>query len=893
MTHQAIWVDEHTIAFPSSLAGGTRTAAKLRDFRLGGHPLQVTDLNDEAVERDRRIRSGYVGLKIGASREQVRELLRGPLTITGGTEDTGVQIGPVLDDIYGGHAKDEQVGVHWNEGVPTLSLWAPTARSVALLIDNGGTIPATWDEKTGIWTVVGKPEWKDEDYLWQVEVFTSRTGAVETFEVTDPYSTGLTVDSEKSVLVDLQDPKWQPEDWGANRPEPLRTQAAQTIYELHLRDFSVFDQTVPNELRGTYGAFALEDSAGVRHLQDLADAGVTTIHLLPTYDIASIPERRSEQKIPQIWDVVLDPKNTEALKEIPGYQPSSPMQQAAVEEVANEDAFNWGYDPLHWGAPEGSYALEQNGGLRTLEFRQMVMALHALGFQIVQDVVYNHTMDAGIANNSVFDKIVPGYYHRLDANGNVEHSTCCANIATERQMAEKIMVETLVRWARDYHVDGFRFDLMGHHTLENLIAVQQALPGAYLYGEGWDFGEVAGNRLFTQASQGNIKGTGIGVFNDRIRDAVRGGGPTDEDHRLIQGFGSGQYTDPNAVAGSALQELQKNEALVMLGLAGQLEDFPVPTTAGPILGRNLDYNGQKAGFAAEPQENVNYVEAHDNETLYDSNIFKLPDDADMETRIRMQVLSNATVILSQSPAFLAAGTEILRSKSLDRDSYNSGDWFNGIDWSLETNTFGKGLPVAHKNQAGWALMAPLLENGRLLPKKEDMERAKQMTLELLKIRSTTPQLTLGSATEIIERVSFPAAYDTPGVITMLVTGRSQDGSQRQGDSESPEGNDVLVVFNSTPNVWHGEIPSAKTAGGHGADNQGAGNRGAGNQETTGQKTTGQKTTGQKADGEKANNETWRLHPVQADGVDETVKESSWNDGLFEVPGRTVAVFLSA
>lgn len=825
MTHQAIWVSENTIAYPCSLTGGTRTAAKLRTFELLGHPLQVSDLSEEAISRDARIRDGYVGLTIEAPTEQIKKMLRGPLTITGGEEETAVQVGGVLDEIYGKHAKDQPVGIEWDDGVPTLRLWAPTAENVSLSI-GAETVPATWDDLTGIWAVEGAPSWKDQEYLWKVEVYTPDTDQVEEVLVTDPYSTGLTVDSEKSVLVNLED--WKPEGWGESRPAPLENPAAQTIYELHLRDFSVFDQTVPEELRGTYQAFTLNNSAGVNHLRDLAEAGVTTIHLLPTFDIASIPERREEQKTPQIWDVPLNPQNEDALDEVPGFQPSSPMQQAAVEEVADEDAFNWGYDPLHWGAPEGSYAVVQDGGPRTEEFREMVQALHKLGFYVVQDVVYNHTMNSGFSHHSVLDKIVPGYYHRLDKDGRVEQSTCCANIATERLMAEKIMVDTLVRWVDDYHVDGFRFDLMGHHSLPNMLAVQEALPDVYLYGEGWDFGEVADDALFVQASQKNLKGTGIGAFNDRIRDAVRGGAPTDEDHRLIQGFGSGQYTDQNAVAESSLQELQKNETLIMLGLVGGLLDYPVPTTAGPVLGGDLDYNGMPAGFALRPEETVNYVEAHDNETLYDSNIFKLPDDADMETRIRMQVLSNATVILSQSPAFLAAGTEILRSKSLDRDSYNSGDWFNGIDWSLKSNTFGKGLPVAHKNKSSWGLMAPLLENSRLLPQKEDMQRAKDMTLELIKIRSSEPLLTLGDAEAIKQKVCFPNPYDTPGVITMMVDEK------------------LLVVFNSTPNTWVGEVPG----------------------------------------------EDWTLHPVQEGGVDDVVKASRWADGLIEVPGRSIAVFMT-
>src|SRR5450756_1597708 len=183
-------------------------------------------------------------------------------------------------------------------------------------------------------------------------------------------------------------------------------------------------------------------------------------------------------------------------------------------------------------------------GARVAEFRTMVGALHSDGLQVVLDEVFNHTAASGQASKSVLDRVVPGYYHRLNAVGAVETSTCCQNIATEHQMAEKMMVDSVVLWARDYKVDGFRFDLMGHHSRETMLAVREALDGltmrrdgvdgsrVYLYGEGWNFGEVADNRLFTQATQGQLGGTGIGTFSDRLRDAVRGGGPFDEDPRI-------------------------------------------------------------------------------------------------------------------------------------------------------------------------------------------------------------------------------------------------------------------------------------------------------------------------------------------------------------------------
>ena len=249
------------------------------------------------------------------------------------------------------------------------------------------------------------------------------------------------------------------------------------------------------------------------------------MHLLPTFDIATIEENRAAQATPAC--------------DLASFGPASTEQQACLESIRDLDGFNWGYDPFHFQAPEGSYAVDPNGGARVAEFREMVGALHATGLQVVLDEVYNHTAASGQGEKSVLDRIVPGYYQRLNAVGNVETSTCCQNVATEHEVAEKLMVDSVVLWAKEYKVDGFRFDLMGHHSKANMLAVRAALDeltlaedgvdgkAVYLYGEGWNFGEVANNALFEQATQGQLGGTGIGTFNDRLRDAVHGGSPVD------------------------------------------------------------------------------------------------------------------------------------------------------------------------------------------------------------------------------------------------------------------------------------------------------------------------------------------------------------------------------
>ena len=382
-------------------------------------------------------------------------------------------------------------------------------------------------------------------YLYEVRVFAPTTGEVETNRVTDPYSVALTLGSTRSVAVDLDRRATQPAVWRTSPSPRLRRAVDSTIYELHVRDFSVSDPAVPAAHRGSYLAFDDEAGRGYRHLQELARAGLDTVHLLPTFDIASIPEDPARQKSPDC--------------DLAGAAPDSEQQQACVAAVAADDAFNWGYDPWHWMAPEGSYASSAaaaDGAARVAEFRTMVGGLHKAGLRVVLDQVFNHTPTSGQAETSVLDRIVPGYYQRLDARGAVETSTCCQNVATENAMGQKIMVDAVVSWARHYHVDGFRFDLMGHHSRANMLAVRAALDAltvrrdgvdgkrVYLYGEGWNFGEVADGARFRQATQGQLGGTGIGTFSDRLRDAVRGGGPFDEDPRL-QGLGSGLVTDPN------------------------------------------------------------------------------------------------------------------------------------------------------------------------------------------------------------------------------------------------------------------------------------------------------------------------------------------------------------
>ncbi|WP_246958229.1 pullulanase-type alpha-1,6-glucosidase [Brachybacterium sp. Marseille-Q7125] len=765
-------------------------------------------------------------------------------------ETSGLQIPGVLDALYAADTAATDTAATTGAAHATLgprrlpdgtwevSVWAPTAKTVTLLLEDAPQ-PMRREKSTGIWRTTGPATWTDARYLFDVEVYVPAEGRVVTNRVTDPYSVSLTVDSEHSVLVDLEDPRWAPAIW-ADTPAPrCERPAQQTIYELHVRDFSGGDDALPSGFRGTYAAFAHPDSRGAAHLRDLAQAGLTTVHLLPTYDIATIPERRSEQVIPAIPDA----------------GPASTQQQAAVLAVKDRDPYNWGYDPFHYLAPEGSYAREghQDGGARIAEFRTMVGALHAMGLQVVLDVVFNHTAYDGQHPRSVLDRIVPGYYHRLDLDGTVESSTCTSNTASEHAMMHRLLVDGVTLWARAHRVDGFRFDLMGHHRRADLEAVREALAGtgAYVYGEGWDFGEVQGGARFHQAIQGNLDGTSIGSFNDRIRDAVHGGSLMDPDVRMHRGFATGLFHTPNPADPRTTEEqraaLLHATDLIRLSLAGNLKGYRLLTSTGQVLrGEELLYGTAPAAFGSRPEETVNYVDAHDNETLFDTFVGKLAQDTPIAERIRRNTLALATVALGQSPAFWAAGTDLLRSKSLDTDSYDSGDRVNLIDWTMQDNGFGRGLPSAERNEHLWERQAPMLENPSSRPTPEHIAHAAAMARDLLRLRHSSELFTLGDAELIRQKVTFPGAGPeaTPGLLVMRV-------DDTVGEDTDPALDGLVTVFNASDEPITEQIEGM-----------------AGLEYT--------------------------LHPVQAEGADPVVKESTWDtaSGTVTIPAHTVAVFIA-
>ncbi len=804
--------------------------------------------------------AGYTAFKIKeADLAKVPDMLKGQLAVsvtgTGGkiADATGVQIPGVLDDLY---TYDGSLGVVYDGDVPTLKLWAPTAQNVQLHLfddpkpDTEATVyDMTLDPQTGVWSVTGTADWTYKYYLYAVQVYAPTTGNVEMNLVTDPYSLSLSMNSARSQIVNLlDDSTLMPQGWDVLQKPELDAPEDIVLYELHIRDFSVKDDTVPLSFRGTFMAFTVQDSNGMQHLKSLADAGLTHIHLLPAFDIATINEDKST------WQSV----DAEALSQLP---PDSEEQQAAVEAIKDEDGFNWGYDPLHYTVPEGSYSTNPNGTTRILQFRRMVKSLSDIGLRVVMDVVYNHTNASGQADNSVLDKIVPGYYHRLNAVGAVETSTCCANTATEHAMMEKLMIDSVVMWAKAYKVDGFRFDLMGHHMVSNMEHVRAALDALtlekdgvdgksiYVYGEGWNFGEVANNALGVNATQINMAGTGIGTFNDRVRDSVRGGSPFGGEQE--QGFSNGLYTDPNGITPGDEAEQQARlflfEDRIRVSLAGNLRDYQFEGASGDMItGADVDYNGSPTGYTLDPQEQIAYISAHDNETLFDKIQYAAPSTATVADRVRMQNMGVSIVALSQGVPFYHAGIDMLRSKDFDKDSFNSGDWFNALDFSYNSDNWGVGLPPASKNEAGWDMQRPLLANPDLAPSRDDIVAAVVHMQEMLTIRKSSKLFRLETAEDIQARLTFlnTGPDQMPGVIVMSL---SDQGALSDLD---PHYELIVVVFNATNQPI--SFTSDTLAG-----------------------------------------LALELHPVQVVSADPIVQTSSFDaeTGTLNVPGLTTAVFV--
>jgi pullulanase len=515
--------------------------------------------------------------------------------------------------------KGEDLGVTYSKTETILKLWSPTAEAVKLKLyktSSGNNLIEEHDCKkveNGVWEIELKGDYKDKYYT-----FKAKFDGKWNNENPDPYAKAVGVNGKRGMIVDLTET--DPDGWDKDKNPEFENPVDAIIYELHIRDLSTHKSS-GIKYKGKFLAFTEENtknptglSTGIDHIAEL---GVTHVHLLPAFDYLSIDESKLD-----------------------------------------ENKFNWGYAPLNYNTPEGSYSTNpEDGKVRIREFKQMVQTLHNKGIRVVMDVVYNHT---GLTHDSNFDQLVPGYYYRQREDGKYSDAAACNNeVASERAMVRKFIVESVKYWAKEYHIDGFRFDLMAIHDIETMNAVSSELkkidPTILIYGEGWTAGDsplpVEKRALKIHAGKLND----IAVFSDDIRDGIRGYIFSDDS----AGF----------VNGSKIMDETIKFSVVAAGEHPQ-----------------IDYSKcyyEKKAYTNNPASIVNYVSCHDNNTLYDKLKLSRP-DASEEDLIKMSKLANTIVFTSQGIAFMHAGVEMKRTKGGEHNSFDKPDSINQINWNWKT-----------------------------------------------------------------------------------------------------------------------------------------------------------------------------------------------------------------
>ncbi|MGM0774321.1 MAG: pullulanase-type alpha-1,6-glucosidase [Pseudomonadota bacterium] len=837
---KAHWLDATTLVFADT---DNATRVELRydanagisvddagDSLEGGATIELsaTTLSPELEQAFPHL-SDWPAYSVDTNTRTIKEALRGQLVAGAYNSDdelisaTRLQIPGVLDDLY---AFDGSLGATVNGADTDFAVWAPTAQNMRLhVFDADGSMvsdyPVDMTRNNGVWEHTGNTADVDRKfYQYEVTVFHPRTDAIETTMTSDPYAVSLSENGVYAQVANLDDNDLKPANWDSMATPPMLAPEDVVVYETHIRDFSATDETVAVDNRGKYAAFTETSSDGIAHLESMANAGITHLHLLPAFDIATVNEDPADvvnidddfSRLCDLSDEAAENyashcRSGNTIREVlESFDPATGDAQALYGAFRGLDSFNWGYDPVHYTVPEGSYASDADGVARIVEFRQLVQAATGLGLNVVLDVVYNHTNTSGLADKSVLDKLVPGYYHRQNPEtGVVEQSSCCENTASEHRMMEKLMIDSLVTWASHYNISGFRFDLMGHHMLANmekaLEAVEAVDPDTYFYGEAWNFGEVANNARGVNAIQTNMAGTGIGSFNDRLRDAVRGGGPFDggDALRANQGFANGLFSIPNdrnSGSDSEKERLLQISDWVRIGIAGSLNDYALVTTDGSTkTGAEIDYNGQNAGYTSDPQEIVNYVSKHDNQTLWDNNQYKADYATTPQHRAQMQVVGLSVPILSQGIPFIHMGSELLRSKSMERDSYDSGDWFNEVDFSYQDTAWNRGLPRQDKDGANWDLITEIISQFETGPTAREINYTREQVEKLLSVRNESELFRLQTAEEIGERLNFhnTGTDQLPGVILFSL----DDGPDNGMTDLDSNVDQIVVVINST------------------------------------------------------------------------------------------------
>jgi len=513
------------------------------------------------------------------------------------------------------------LGLVYSTNQSTFRIWSPPADNAQLLLyKNGLTEIASQVVQmkkgvNGTWIATLKGDQKGKFYAFRVHINNQWLNAVP-----DPYAKAVGVNGKKGIIVNMKQTNPPGGGWEEDKMPPFGPPTDAIIYELHVRDASIAANSgIKSKGKflglaetGTKNEAGL--STGLDHLKEL---GVTHVHLLPSYDFFSVNETKPDS-----------------------------LQ------------YNWGYDPLNYNVPEGSYSTDPYDGVsRIKEFKQLIKTLHKNGLRVVMDVVYNHTM---LTENSYFNQLVPGYYYRQTKDGKFSNATACGNeTASERAMMRKFMIESVKYWVQEYHVDGFRFDLMGVHDITTMNLISKELhkikPGILLYGEGWTAGACPLPDSVRAVKANAAKLDGIAVFSDDIRDGIKGSVFNNND----RGFVSDKP-----------------------GMRESIKFGIVAACKHP----QVDYskvNYSKAPYAAGPFNTITYAECHDNHVLWDKLAISAK-EATEEQRKEMHKLALSIVLTSQGISFLHAGTEFLRSKKGNENSFNAGDSINAIDWSLKT-----------------------------------------------------------------------------------------------------------------------------------------------------------------------------------------------------------------
>ncbi len=510
---------------------------------------------------------------------------------------------------------DELLEMNYSPKETTFTLWAPTAEEVRVLVyemGEGGHPIETYTlarAEEGTWQTKVDKDLKGLFYVFNVKQEGHWLGDTPGINA---HAVG--VNGQRGAIIDMRDT--DPLGWNQDRAPQLERVSDAVIYEMHHRDFSAHESSGITH-KGKYLALTEEGTrspegipTGIDHLKEL---GITHVHLLPSYDYASVDEHKLE-----------------------------------------EGKYNWGYDPLNYNVPDGSYSTDPyDPDVRIREFKQMVQSLHKAGIRVVLDVVFNHTFNTEGSN---FERTVPGYFYRMMENGEFANASGCGNeTASERPMMRRYMIESVRYWMREYHIDGFRFDLMGIHDIETMNAIREAArqidPQVLIYGEGWAAAtpQLPEEQLAMKANISQLPG--IAAFSDEMRDGLRG--PWNNDS-----------------IGAFLAGITGNEESIKFGLVGAIEHPAIDYTK---------VNYSTASWAMQPSQMISYVSCHDDMCLVDrlrTSISGLrPDELS-----RLDKLAQTAVLTSQGIPFIFAGEEVMRDKKGVHNSFESPDSINTIDW---------------------------------------------------------------------------------------------------------------------------------------------------------------------------------------------------------------------